>query len=208
MQLSTCDFVCNYKATMCIIWWVKNKGVLILTGLTVSRSWTSSTTRFVERRKGNLDSVSSLVICASCSSSFLLSHKNNATRTMMPVDCWFKTLVILEQSCKGQSIIIFSALIIYTSEQKKRTNLKDLKLMKDKGTSNIGCSISSSFPEIRGITSTFNSTKKPWNGKQQWNPCSCWECHIKESPNTTKWSLDLTNKFEISTKTIAYVFST
>nr|GMC98782.1 hypothetical protein Iba_scaffold38216CG0010 [Ipomoea batatas]GMD68931.1 hypothetical protein Iba_chr12dCG14020 [Ipomoea batatas]GME13792.1 hypothetical protein Iba_scaffold14692CG0010 [Ipomoea batatas] len=55
-----------------------------ITGLTVSRNWTSSTILLVERRKGSLDRVSSRVICAICSSSFLLSHKNRATITTIP----------------------------------------------------------------------------------------------------------------------------
>jgi len=204
---------------MYVIWWVKNKKVLLLTGLTVSRSWTSSTTWFVERWKGKLDRVSSFVISASCSSPLLLSQKNNATRTMMPVDCWFKTLVILEPSYKGQSMIIFSALINYTSKQRKITKFKVSLTNYSIDQSNFVFMYErqrylqcwwqhfQQFPRGQGITTTFNSTKKPWNCEQQWNTCSCWECRIKESCNTARWGLDLTNKFEISIKTIAYVFS-
>lgn len=63
----------------------KNMSNLLLTGLTVSRTCTSSTTRLVERRRGNLDKVSSRDICASCSSSFLLSQRKTATRTIIPI---------------------------------------------------------------------------------------------------------------------------
>ena len=72
---------------------LKEEGTVILTGLTVSRSCTSSTTRLVDKRRGNLDKVSFRDICSSCSSSFLLSQKNNTTRTTMPADCWLKNLV-------------------------------------------------------------------------------------------------------------------
>jgi len=163
----------------------------------------------------------SFVFCNLCKLLFpsLLSQKNNATRTMMPVDCWFKTLVILEPSYKGQSMIIFSALINYTSKQRKITKFKGSLTNYSIDQSNsvfmyerqryLQCwwQHFQQFPRGQGITTTFNSTKKPWNCEQQWNTCSCWECRIKESCNTARWGLDLTNKFEISIKTIAYVFS-
>lgn len=56
----------------------------IPTGRVFSRSCTSSTIRPVERRRGNLESLSSLVILNICSSSFLFSHKYKATNTPPP----------------------------------------------------------------------------------------------------------------------------
>lgn len=71
----------------------ENTREMVLTGLAVSLSCTSSTILLVERRRGNLDRVSSRDIWTSCSSSFLLSQINNATSTMMPTKCWFKSLI-------------------------------------------------------------------------------------------------------------------
>ena len=78
------------------VWWTwKMKNKIILTGLVMSRSWTSSIMRLVDRRTGNLERVSLREICVICFSSFLFSQKYKATSTTIPAVYWFKILIIL-----------------------------------------------------------------------------------------------------------------
>jgi hypothetical protein len=73
---------------------------IILTGLVMSRSCTSSVMRLVDRRTGNLERVSLREILVICCSSFLFSQRNKATSTTIPAVGWFKRLVIFNKAGK------------------------------------------------------------------------------------------------------------